>query len=102
MENGIVGFIIFAIIILIVFIIFYFNQQRKKKYSEEIKKMSNEEKIVFEKIIDTSGPTYQADLIRDIGFSKVRIIRILRRLESRDLIERKRRGMSNVVFLNKL
>lgn len=101
MESGIVGYIIFSITILI-FIIFYFNQSRTKKYSEAINKMSNEEKIIIKKIIDTNGPTYQADLIRDTGFSKVRIVRILRRLESRDLIERKRRGMSNVVFLNKL
>lgn len=101
MEIRIFGYLIFIIIIFIVSLIL-FKKLCKKKYSKIMNRLSKEERIVFEKILDTNGPTYQADLIRDTGFSKVRIIRILRRLQSRDLIERKRRGMSNIVFLNKL
>ncbi|MBR9682679.1 MAG: hypothetical protein GOV02_03300 [Candidatus Aenigmarchaeota archaeon] len=77
------------------------TKPKKSNYSDAIQKMSKEEKTIFEKFFDTDGPTYQADLVRDTGFSKVRITRILDRLESRDLIERKRRGMSNIVSLKR-
>ena len=40
---------------------------------------------------------FQADLIDKSGLGKVKISRILDRLEGKGLIERKRRGMNNIV-----
>ena len=42
---------------------------------------------------------FQADLIEKTGFSKARMTRIVDKLEGNDLVERKRRGMTNVVVL---
>ena len=57
-----------------------------------------EEKQVF-KIIQENKAVFQSDLIDKTGFGKAKITRILDRLEGNNLIERKRRGMTNIVVL---
>ena len=42
---------------------------------------------------------FQSDLVEKTEFDKVKVSRILDKLEGRQLIERKRRGMTNVVVL---
>ncbi len=66
---------------------------------ETLDKMSAEEKAVYDAVKQTEGSAYQSDLIKATGFSKVKMTRILDRLESRGVIERKRRGMTNIVVL---
>ena len=66
-------------------------------YRKELDSMEMNERRVFEKLIDEKGDMLQASLIRHTGFSKVKMTRILDRLERKDLIERKRRGMTNIV-----
>ncbi len=64
-----------------------------------LKELSEEEKQVLEKIIDEQGTIFQSKLVEETGFTKVKVTRLLDRLEGQDLIERKRRGMTNVVIL---
>ena len=71
----------------------------KESYQNIIKSLDREEKAVFEKIIDSQGTVFQADLVEKTKFNKVKVTRILDRLEGRDLIERRRRGMTNVIIL---
>jgi len=47
----------------------------------------------------TEGSAYQSDLVKATGFSKVKVTRILDRLEQKGLVERKRRGMTNLVVV---
>ena len=47
----------------------------------------------------SNGTIFQSDLVEKSDFSKVKVSRILDKLEGRQLIERKRRGMTNVVVL---
>ncbi|MCX8163142.1 MAG: hypothetical protein N3D10_01150 [Candidatus Micrarchaeota archaeon] len=76
------------------------QEPKPKNYNEILKLLSNEEKIIFQKIIDSAGAILQSELIDESkGFSKVKVSRILDKLEGRGLIERKRRGMSNIVVL---
>ena len=42
---------------------------------------------------------FQADLIEKLNLGKVKVSRILDRLENKNLIERKRRGMNNLIVL---
>jgi uncharacterized membrane protein len=51
------------------------------------------------KIIQEKGTIFQADLIEETGFGKAKVSRILDRLEGKGIVERKRRGMTNVVVL---
>jgi uncharacterized membrane protein len=61
--------------------------------------LDSESKAVLEKVIDNNGSIFQSQLVDDLGLTKVKITRILDRLEGKGLIERKRRGMTNVVLL---
>jgi hypothetical protein len=71
----------------------------KKVKPIDYSKLDKEEKIVIKAVEDAQGTIFQSDIVEKIGFSKVKVSRILDRLEGKQLIERKRRGMTNVVIL---
>lgn len=64
----------------------------------DLSKFKPEEKQVYN-LIKSSGAIFQADLIEKTGFGKAKVTRIIDRLEGHSLVERKRRGMTNVVVL---
>jgi len=61
--------------------------------------LDKEEKVVVKKIEESEGTIFQSDLVEKSGFDKVKVTRILDRLEGKQIIERRRRGMTNVVIL---
>jgi len=61
--------------------------------------LDKEEKVVVKAIELAEGTIFQSDLVEKSGFDKVKVTRILDRLEGKQIIERKRRGMTNVVIL---
>src|SRR3989344_7512889 len=61
-------------------------------------KLDSEEKNIYE-ILKKNNGIYQSDLIKETSFSKVKITRVLDKLESKGIIERRRRGMTNAIFL---
>jgi len=71
------------------------KQRKPVNYS----KLDKDEKIIIKTIEEADGTIFQSDLVEKSGFDKVKVTRILDRLEGRQLIERKRRGMTNVVVL---
>lgn len=115
-TNMGVGIMIF--VILIGFYLIFFGKEEKVvtkfktiKQQIEPKKITNgnyqkianglrdDEKQIFEKIIESEGSIFQSDLVDKTGFPKVKVTRILDRLEGKGLVERKRRGMTNMVIL---
>jgi uncharacterized membrane protein len=108
-TNLSIGIMIFVVFIGL-YLIFFSNvkiggqQVRPKEisrenYKEVLDKLSEEGRLVLEKVIDAKGSIFQSDLVEKTEFTKVKITRILDGLEGRRLIERKRRGMTNVVIL---
>jgi Mg2+/Co2+ transporter CorB len=86
--------------------IFFFrdNQKQTKKIDESeyrtvMANLKEDERIVLKTIIANSGNIFQSDLVEKTNYPKVKITRILDHLESKDIIERKRRGMTNFVVL---
>ncbi|MBU5537389.1 MAG: helix-turn-helix domain-containing protein [Candidatus Aenigmatarchaeota archaeon] len=71
----------------------------KAKLNKIIKDLSEDEKKIFNELTKNDGSAFQNDLINVSGFSKVKVSRILDRLETKGLVERRRRGMSNLVLL---
>jgi len=69
--------------------------QKKHIDTSDLKK---EEKQVLNIVIENKT-IFQADLIDKTGFSKAKITRIIDRLEGKGFVERKRRGMTNIVVL---
>ena len=58
-----------------------------------------DEKVIVKIVIDEGGTMFQSQLVEKSGFSKSKVSLILDRLEARRILERKRRGMTNVIVL---
>lgn len=98
-------------ILIIVSIVLIFSKQtekivvktktiERKQVKKEIdaKELNKEEKIVLKIIIENKA-IFQADLIEKTGFNKAKVTRIIDKLENKGIVERKRRGMTNIVVL---
>ena len=68
----------------------------KKKL--DLEKLGEEEKVIIKEINKSEGSIYQSELINKTNHSKVKITRILDKLEGKNLIDRKRRGMTNIII----
>lgn len=75
------------------------EKAKKKDYSKVMSTLSVEERKLLQFIIDSQGAIFQSELIEKSGFDKVKVSRLLDRLEGQGLIERRRRGMTNVIIL---
>lgn len=71
-------------------------KETKHKKNIDLSSFNKEEKQVFN-LISNNKAIFQSDLIEKTGIGKVRISRIIDRLEGKGLVERKRRGLTNVV-----
>lgn len=68
----------------------------EKKY--DVSELNKEEKMIFG-IVKENRAVFQADLIEKTGLGKAKMSRIIDRLEGKGFVERKRRGMNNIVVL---
>jgi uncharacterized membrane protein len=50
-------------------------------------------------IVEEGGTIFQSQLVDKSGYSKSKVSLVLDRLEARKILERRRRGMSNVIVL---
>lgn len=85
-----------------VYLLFMPEKQAEQKIEpKEVdeSQLDEEEKRFYALLKGGNGSKYQTDIIRETGYSKVKVTRILDRLESKGIIERRRRGMTNVIFL---
>lgn len=76
-----------------------FSELKKEFKDVDISKLDPDEKTVYDLVKQKEGSAYQTDLIKETGFSKVKITRVLDKLELKGIIERKRRGMTNIIVL---
>jgi len=73
----------------------------KETYGNVLKTLQGDERLVLEKVIEAEGSIFQSELVDRTGLGKVKISRILDKLEGKGLIETKTRGITNVVLLKK-
>jgi len=98
---------IVAIIFIIGLAIMFTKPKEKiiiKKVKEKRKKLNLEglgkdEKKVIDFLLKENKAVFQADLMEKLEIGKVKTTRLLDKLEAKQLIERKRRGMNNIVVL---
>lgn len=105
-----ISFAIVAIIVIVGFVIMLSKPEEKiivktKRIKEKQKKrkidlsgLNKKEKDAV-KILQEEGVVFQKDLMERLEIGKVGMTRLLDKLESREVVERKRRGMNNVVVL---
>ena len=98
--------IAFIVLVIGIFFIFVKTPERiiTKILKEPKKRLSLEgldkqEKEVITLIQKEGGAIFQASLMEKLSTGKVGITRLLDKLEAKQLIERKRRGMNNIVVL---
>lgn len=73
------------------------SREKKNDYSK-ISLDKNERQVI--KMLEAENRTmFQASLMEKLGIGKVGITRLLDKLEAKQIIERKRRGMNNIVVL---
>jgi uncharacterized membrane protein len=71
-----------------------------KKYDKKsLDNLNSEEKIIMNFLLENKGNMFQSDIIEKTKLNKVRVTRLLDSLEAQGFIERKRRGMANIVVL---
>jgi uncharacterized membrane protein len=71
----------------------------KQKNKINLSGLNEKEKKAIKIIQKENGAIFQADLKEKLEIGKVGITRLLDKLEAKQLIERKRRGMNNIVVL---
>src|SRR3989338_547785 len=103
LALGIVGLLIVVGLVLIFSkqtekIIIKKVEGKHKKKKIDFSGLNNEERHVL-KLVEENKTIFQADLIEKTGFGKAKMTRILDRLEGKGFVERKRRGMTNVVVM---
>jgi uncharacterized membrane protein len=112
--QTVMGIVFTALLVLAGLYLVFFGQERveiikkirekiktggKKNYDKVIKTLTSEEKKLFNLVLESQGAIFQSELVEKSGFDKVKVSRILDRLEGHQLIERRRRGMTNIVVL---
>ncbi len=98
---------IIAVILIIGFFIMFSKPKerivvktlKEKKKKLNLEGLDNQEKKVIEILQEENGAIFQATLMEKMEIGKVGMTRLLDKLEAKQLIERKRRGMNNVIVL---
>src|SRR3989339_458848 len=72
---------------------------KEKKKKLNLENLDQDEKKVIKLLQEENGGMFQADLMEKLEIGKVKATRLLDKLEAKQLIERKRRGMNNLVVL---
>jgi len=72
---------------------------KKQFKKQDLEKFDIDERKILQLILDNEGSLLQSELVNKTGFDKVKVTRLLDRLEGKGVIERRRRGMTNVVIL---
>lgn len=102
-----ISFSIVAIILIIgLFLVFAKEREKiitriikEKKKPVNLEGLDKKEKEAVKLIQQESGAIFQAALMEKLGIGKVGLTRLLDKLEAKQIIERKRRGMNNIVIL---
>ncbi len=114
-TQTIISFVIIGIIVIIGLILIFnkekeriiiktkkikdeFAERTREEKEKNLKLLGKEEKIIYG-LLMKEGSMFQADIVDQSGLGKVKVTRILDSLEGRQLVERKRRGMSNIVLI---
>lgn len=72
-------------------------KQKNKKINT--KNLDEKEKRTVKILQEENGATFQKTLMEKLNIGKVGMTRLLDKLEAKQIIERKRRGMNNIVVL---
>ncbi len=98
-TQEIVSYSLIALLIVLGGIVFFFmrEEQPQNIVNKKLENLDEDERKIMNIVAREEGSVYQSDLVKETGLSKVMVTRLLDKLEGKGFIERKRRGMTNIV-----
>ncbi|WP_136689251.1 helix-turn-helix transcriptional regulator [Halorhabdus amylolytica] len=74
-------------------------ESRRAEWEETAERLADNEQEIYETVLEADGVMAQSDIVETTDLSKATVSRTLDSLETKNLLERKRRGMGNTVLL---
>ncbi|PHQ46118.1 hypothetical protein DJ68_09065 [Halorubrum sp. C3] len=74
-------------------------ETRRQEWEHTADRLSDSEQAVYKTILNADGVLPQSEIVEQTERSKATVSRALDSLEAKNLVERKRRGVGNVVIL---
>ena len=74
-------------------------EKKRKKWRKILEELKGSEQEIYKVIMEADGIIMQSELVEKTGLSKSNVSKTLDLLESKGLIEKRRRGMSNIILL---
>jgi uncharacterized membrane protein len=100
-----------AFVVLLIGVFLVFSKEEKEIVIKKVKERVKKRKLdlsgldVVEKkavgLLEKEGGMFQKSLMDELGVGKVKMTRLIDKLEARGIAERKRRGMNNIVVLRR-
>lgn len=72
---------------------------KEKKKKLNLKGLDKDEKKIVDLLLKENKAMFQSTLMEKLEIGKVKTTRLLDKLEAKQIVERKRRGMNNIVVL---
>lgn len=72
---------------------------RRSEWETVAERLAGNEAKVYQALLDADGVLPQSEIVEQTDLSKATVSRTLDSLETREIVERKRRGMGNMVLL---
>ena len=73
--------------------------ERRKSWESIARTLNDQERTIYELVLGSDGIMLQSDIVSATSLSKSTVSRALDLLESKGLLEKRRRGMGNVIML---
>lgn len=80
--------------------LYEYSKIKKEVFKDFINFFEDDEKKIIEHLIDNGGVSTQFELLQISNSYKVKLHRLLEKLEQRELIEKKKIGKINKIYLN--
>ena len=74
-------------------------EERKRKWETVLPTLKEDQQLIYQTVLDADGIIPQSDIVEKTGLSKSNVSRSLDIIESMGLIEKRRRGMGNIIIL---
>jgi len=78
---------------------FNIEEEKKKMWERIHSGLKGNEKKIYGCILESEGVVPQGDIVRETGLSQGTVSTTLGRLEARDLLEKRKAGITNVIIL---
>lgn len=90
-------------------VVFYIMSEKESKKSKVVKintkkildLLSSEERLIINKLLENNGKVRQYEITYIDGLTKLKVHRLLKRLEAKDIIKKEKIGKVNNVLLDK-